>query len=98
MKFSQIAIAALIGLAAATPVLAAEKLEFDPAHTSVNFKVRHMMVSNVRGKFAHFQGTLLYDDKDVTKSKVSGTIDTTSITTDNERRDKHLKSAAFFDV
>lgn len=70
----------------------------DPPHSSVNFCVKHMVLSTVCGKFKDFQATILFDSTDITKSSWSGTIKTASITTDNDNRDSDLKSAGFFDV
>ena len=70
----------------------------DPAHTSVQFSVRHLMVSNVRGEFGKVSGTVEGDEKDPTHANIQATIDTASIDTRNERRDTHLKSPDFFDV
>jgi polyisoprenoid-binding protein YceI len=70
----------------------------DPAHTGIGFTVRHMMVSNVHGTFPKYQGTVTYDGKDVSSVTADITIDATSITTNNEKRDAHLKSPDFFDV
>jgi polyisoprenoid-binding protein YceI len=57
-----------------------------------------MVISNVPGRFSNVSGSINYDDADVTKSSVEAVIKTATITTDNEGRDKHLKSADFFDV
>lgn len=70
--------------------------ELDNAHTNVSFKVRHMMVSNVRGSFKTVTGTVKADDKDVIKSSADFTLDVKSIDTGNEKRDAHLKSPDFF--
>lgn len=70
----------------------------DTDHSNVGFKVRHMMVSNVKGEFGKYSGKVEIDDKDVTKSKVEVVIDTASINTGVAKRDEHLKSAEFFDV
>ena len=70
----------------------------DPEHSNIQFKVRHLMVSNVKGVFTKVQGVIDVDDKDITKSKVKVTIDTESINTGVAKRDEHLKSADFFDV
>ena len=70
----------------------------DPAHSSINFTVRHMGVSNVHGSLVGVKGTVVYDDKDVTKSSVQATADTTTVSTGVDARDKHLKSPDFFDV
>jgi polyisoprenoid-binding protein YceI len=72
--------------------------EIDPAHSSAQFKVRHLMVSNVRGNFSNVTGTVLYDPRNVANSKVQATIDTRTIDTRDAQRDTHLKSADFFDV
>ena len=70
----------------------------DPAHSSVNFDILHMGVSHVHGAFSNVKGTVTLHEKDITKSTVAATIDTTTVSTGNEARDKHLKSADFFDV
>jgi polyisoprenoid-binding protein YceI len=70
----------------------------DKNHSQINFQVRHMGVSNVRGSISGVVGTIVWDDKDPTKSSVEVTIDATTVTTNNEARDKHLKSPDFFDV
>jgi polyisoprenoid-binding protein YceI len=72
--------------------------ELDPAHTSASFSVRHLMVTNVRGEFGKVVGTVEYDEKEPTKAKVEATIDVSSITTRDEKRDNHLKSPDFFDA
>jgi len=89
----------LLAAVAAGPAAAAEGVwEIDPAHSSVQFSVRHMMVSNVRGEFRKVTGTVRGDESDPTKGQVEATIDTTSIDTRNEKRDSHLKSADFLDT
>lgn len=70
----------------------------DSAHSYVGFKVRHMMVSWVRGQFSDIKGTVRFDPEDPSKTQVEVEIEANSITTANERRDKHLRSADFFDV
>lgn len=70
----------------------------DTDHSNVEFKVRHMMVSNVKGEFGKYSGVVDIDDKDVTKSRVEVTIDTASLNSGVAKRDEHLKSADFFDV
>lgn len=70
--------------------------ELDNAHTNVGFKVRHAMVSNVRGTFKTVQGTIKADDKDVVKSSADFTVDIKSIDTGSDKRDQHLKSPDFF--
>jgi polyisoprenoid-binding protein YceI len=81
------------------PVLGqAETWDIDPAHTSAQFAVRHMMVSTVRGEFGKVNGTVALDKQDLAKSSVEATIDTASINTRVSKRDDHLKSSDFFDV
>jgi polyisoprenoid-binding protein YceI len=92
-----VAIVAAI-LAVSTAARAQSVWEIDPAHTSVQFSVRHMMVSNVRGEFRKVSGTVRADDKDLTKSVIEATIDTGSIDTREPKRDEHLKSPDFLDV
>jgi polyisoprenoid-binding protein YceI len=70
----------------------------DTAHSSANFQVRHMAVSTVRGSIGGVKGTLVYDEKDITKSTVNATLESPTLTTGTEPRDKHLKSPDFFDV
>lgn len=72
--------------------------EIDPTHSRLTFGVRHMMISDVHGEFKKFTGTVNLDDKDPTKSTVEVTIDTNSISTDQDKRDEHLRSADFFDT
>jgi polyisoprenoid-binding protein YceI len=72
--------------------------EIDPAHSSVQFAVRHMMVSNVRGEFTKVSGTVQIDSRDISRSSVHVVIDAASISTRNEQRDQHLRSPDFLDV
>lgn len=97
MKRIIASIAAIVALT--LPVVAsASTWNIDPEHSNVGFKVRHVMVSNVKGSFEKHSGTLQLDDKDITKSRVAVTIDTNSINTNVHKRDEHLRSADFFDV
>ncbi|HXO34734.1 MAG TPA: YceI family protein [Candidatus Acidoferrales bacterium] len=70
----------------------------DPAHSVAEFKVKHMMISNVKGQFPKVTGTLTLDESDLTKSRVEAVIEAGSIETRDAQRDTHLKSADFFDV
>ncbi len=88
---------ALIALALALPAGAAD-FAVDTVHSSVGFKVSHMVVAKTRGSFPAFTGTIRLDEQDLAKSSVEVSIDVTSIDTANEDRDKHLRSADFFDV
>jgi len=78
--------------------IGATEWQIDPAHSSANFAVTHLMISTVHGSMSGLEGGVTYDDKDVTKSKVEATIDAKTISTNNSKRDDHLKSADFFDV
>lgn len=82
------------------PVLAYAQATYqiDPVHSSVQFAVRHMMVTTVRGDFNKVQGTIIYDANNLEASSVEATIDINSINTREPKRDEHLKSADFFDV
>lgn len=69
----------------------------DAAHSSVEFAVKHMGIANVRGKFTEFEGTLEVGE-DLASSSARGTVKVASITTDEEKRDDHLRSPDFFNV
>ena len=84
------------GLRAATPA-AVETYQIDPAHSNVGFRVRHLM-SKVTGRFGKVAGTVNLDPKDVTRSSVEVTIDVASVSTNDDKRDGHLKSPDFFDA
>jgi polyisoprenoid-binding protein YceI len=70
----------------------------DSAHSSAEFKVKHMMISNVKGTFGGLTGTLKLDETDYTHSTVEASIPVASLTTGDAQRDGHLKSADFFDA
>jgi polyisoprenoid-binding protein YceI len=101
---------ALIAMALAAPALAqapaaapavtltSNAWDIDQAHTTAQFTVRHMMVTNVRGSFGKVSGTIQYDGKDVSTIAANITIDAASINTNNEKRDAHLRSPDFFDA
>ena len=76
----------------------AAEWDLDKAHSSAEFKVSHMVVSNVVGKFTDMDATLQFDGKDLATGSVEATVQIASINTANERRDGHLKSADFFDA
>jgi len=89
----------LLTLVLAVPGLApASTWELDPAHTGVQFAIRHLMVSTVRGRFGDVRGTVTLDDADPTRSSVTATIATASIDTGNAKRDAHLREPDFFDA
>jgi polyisoprenoid-binding protein YceI len=80
------------------PPLGPNEWRIDANHSAANFSVRHLMVSTVRGNLGRISGTLEYDGKDVSSIKADVTIDVNAIDTQNEGRDKHLRSDDFFDV
>jgi polyisoprenoid-binding protein YceI len=81
------------------PALAgAATWQIDPDHAFVEFKVKHLMVSSVKGTFTKVAGTLEADDADLAKATVTVTIDTASLDTNIAKRDEHLRSPDFFDV
>ncbi|MEG8946482.1 YceI family protein [Rosettibacter firmus] len=81
-----------------TSLQAQTKWTFDKAHSKVQFKVAHMVISEVTGQFKSYDGTVETTKDDFTDAKVNFTIDVNSIDTDNEQRDKHLKSDDFFNA
>jgi polyisoprenoid-binding protein YceI len=74
------------------------KWNIDAAHSGINFSIRHLVVSKVRGRFGKYSGSLNLDDQDLTRSSVEAIIDVSSIDTGTPQRDDHLRSADFFDV
>jgi polyisoprenoid-binding protein YceI len=76
-------------------VAQAQQFEIDPVHSSATFKVRHMLVSTVVGRFSDVSGTINYDEKDPSKSSVTASIKTASVNTDNGGRDGDLKQNYF---
>lgn len=76
--------------------MAITKWTVDPMHSEVQFKVRHLMITNVTGSFQHFEGEIETEEDDFTKGKVVFTIKTNSVDTANDQRDEHLRSADFF--
>jgi polyisoprenoid-binding protein YceI len=92
-----LALALGIFATASSLLAAAETFQFDKNHTLVGFKIRHF-VSKVEGRFKDFDGTIVLDRQNPSASKVDLTIQTASVDTSTENRDKHLKSPDFFDV
>ncbi len=72
-----------------------QEFKIDPVHSSAQFKVKHMLVSTVVGRFTDINGTITYDAQDPTKSKVEAVIKTASVNTDNSMRDGDLKNNYF---
>jgi polyisoprenoid-binding protein YceI len=78
--------------------MALVKWDFDPAHSSVEFTVRHMLVSKVRGRFTKWTGNLEIDEQDLGRSRVGVEIDVASVDTHEPQRDAHLRSGDFFEA
>ena len=72
--------------------------KIDPSHSLIEFSVKHMMITKVRGQFTSFDGVITVEPTNLLASKVEGSIDVASIDTKEEQRDNHLRSADFFDV
>jgi polyisoprenoid-binding protein YceI len=81
-----------------TPDTTTSTWNIDPAHSSAEFKVKHMMISNVKGKFGGVTGVLNRVEADHTKSSLQVSIDVSTVNTQDEKRDGHLKSVDFFDA
>jgi polyisoprenoid-binding protein YceI len=99
MKFATkiLALAALAAGFASAASAAVETYTIDPVHSSVAFSIRHF-VSKVPGRFTKFSGTIVVDRDNLENSSVNATIDVGSLTTDNDKRDAHLKTPDFFDA
>jgi polyisoprenoid-binding protein YceI len=94
-----------IGLVSAVALLASlsalaqtSNWNIDPAHSTAQFTVRHLGISNVSGSFTKVTGSVVLNEKDITQSQVSASIDVSSVDTRVEARDKDLRSPNFFDV
>ena len=83
---------------AAPPTITTTTWNLDTAHSVAEFKVKHMMISNVKGHFAKVSGKLSLDDSDLTNSHIEASIEASSLETRDPQRDAHLKSADFFDA
>jgi polyisoprenoid-binding protein YceI len=81
-----------------TETVTKTKWVLDPVHSELTFRVRHLMITNVKGEFRNFDVDIESDGSDFSNAKVSVSIDANSISTNNADRDAHLKSADFFDA
>src|ERR1700730_8784147 len=98
-SLSRIALTAGLAAIVSLPASAASSTwQIDPQHTAAQFSVRHLAISTVRGGFSKVTGTVIFDDKDVSKSSVDVTIDVSTVDTREPNRDKDLMSDHFFDV
>jgi polyisoprenoid-binding protein YceI len=99
VRSSALVVAATLVAAVASAQTSTWKI--DPVHSGIEFKIRHLGVSNVRGTLRLSKtvpGIVHLDDKDITKSSVEATVDVATVNTDEPARDKHLKSPDFFNV
>ena len=81
-----------------TAVSTKTKWNIDPIHSEIGFKVKHLMVANVRGSFKEFDASIYTTEEDFLSAEIDFWINPASITTGNEKRDAHLRSADFFDA
>jgi polyisoprenoid-binding protein YceI len=99
MKLFHLApLARAVCLAPAILSAAPENYKIDPVHSSVTFKIKHMNVSNVHGRFNKMEGAFTYDKEDAANNKLELTIDTDSLDTANAKRDEHVKGPDFLNV
>jgi polyisoprenoid-binding protein YceI len=98
MKMKKLILLFAAMLAISSLALAADTYTIDGAHSSANFSVKHMGISTVHGRFTEVGGTILFDEKAPENSSVTARIRSTSVTTDNATRDKHLNTPDFFDT
>lgn len=95
--FKRISLAIPLSFILANAVLAAE-YKVDPAHSQIMFRIKHLGISSVTGRFDKFEGTFSFEPSNIAASKAQATIDVNSINTNQEKRDKHLRTPDFFDV
>ena len=95
---TSVTLSSLAALLLAVSVQAADSYSIDASHTNIGFSVKHMVVSNTKGQFKTYDGKILFDAKDASKSSVKVTIKAASIDTSNEKRDAHLRTGDFFET
>ena len=78
--------------------MAKRKWTLDPTHSEIQFKIRHLMITNVSGEFKNFSADVETEGEDFMSAKVNFTVDVNSVSTGNEQRDGHLKSDDFFNA
>jgi len=93
-----VAVAAIVVVTTISAFAQTSTWNIDPAHSTAQFTVRHMGISNVTGSFTKVSGTVAFDEKNITQSQVTASIDVNSVDTRVEMRDKDLRSPNFFDV
>ncbi len=90
--------AAFAAIMSFAPLVRGADYVIDTPHSNAQFSVRHLMISNVKGEFNKVTGTVNYDPSNLAAANIDATVDVTTVNTRDETRDKHLKSADFFDV
>jgi polyisoprenoid-binding protein YceI len=98
MKPKILALFIAVFILAIQPSMAQSTWTIDPAHSLVQFQVKHLMISNVHGNFNTFSGKIVFDGKNYASVQAEATIDVASINTREPKRDDHLRSADFFDA
>jgi len=98
MKNSMTALIAAVLFLIAQPLSAQTAWDIDVSHSSIQFRIKHLMISNVRGAFDEFSGNILFDGENYTSISVETSIKAASINTREPKRDDHLRSADFFDT
>ncbi|MBN2384522.1 YceI family protein [bacterium] len=88
----------VLGFSLIEPAFALEKYVVDPDHSNVVFTVRHLIIAKVQGEFTDFSGSIMYDQTDPSHWDISGSIQVSSIDTNQAKRDAHLRGPDFFDV
>jgi len=97
--FAKLALGTALAAVSSIPALAATTTwQIDPAHTAAGFAVKHLMISTVRGQFKGVNGTVNWDDQDISKSTIDVTIDAKTVDTSEPKRDEDLRSEKFFDT
>ena len=98
MKIQSIVIAGVTFFSLMSSVFASTKYTLDTSHSTVGFKVPHLMISSVQGRFDKFEGTFSFDEKTGKVDDLTAKIDLDSVNTNDPKRDKHLKNEDFFGV
>jgi polyisoprenoid-binding protein YceI len=98
MRYTKILLTVFISILAISVAFGGDKYAIDLSHSHVGFAVKYMVLTNTKGEFNDFSGTIVLDESDITKSSVELVIKTASIDTDHEKRNNHLKSGEFFEV
>lgn len=96
--YKSVLLAAAAGLFSVGAAFSADKYVIDADHSGIGFSVKHLGISNVKGKFKVFSGVIMVDEKNLSQCSVAVEIRADSVSTDNDKRDAHLKTADFFDV